>query len=143
MDQGAESYRRFLNGDDGGMTEIIRDYKDGLALFLTGITGDVLAAEELMEETFFRLLTKKPRFSGKSSFKTWLFSIGKQYQSGTGVFKTLCQSGKEIHFTLIVGTTTVKHCCVLSATTHQSYRNICNRFPRVIFNAYRYTIVGI
>jgi RNA polymerase sigma-70 factor (ECF subfamily) len=30
MDNGASSYRRFLEGDDNGIVEIIRDYKDGL-----------------------------------------------------------------------------------------------------------------
>lgn len=30
-----------------------------------------------MEEVFVRLVTKKPEFSGKSSFKTWLYSIAR------------------------------------------------------------------
>ena len=41
------------------------------------ITGDIGLAEEIMEETFFKIATKKPRYSGKSSFKTWLFAIGR------------------------------------------------------------------
>lgn len=77
MDNGEISYRRFLNGDDEGMVEIIRDYKDGLILYLSGITGNIVTAEEVMEDTFFKLVTKKPRFSGRSSFKTWLYSIGR------------------------------------------------------------------
>lgn len=77
MDNGEISYRRFLDGDDEGMVELIRDYKDGLILYLNGITGNILLAEEIMEDTFFKLVTKKPRFSGKSTFKTWLYSIGR------------------------------------------------------------------
>lgn len=34
MDNGAGSYRRFLAGNDTGMVELIRDYKDGLLLYL-------------------------------------------------------------------------------------------------------------
>ena len=34
MDLGASSYRRYLDGDDTGLTEIIRIYKDGLALYI-------------------------------------------------------------------------------------------------------------
>ena len=30
MDNGASSYRRFLDGDDNGITEIVENYKDGL-----------------------------------------------------------------------------------------------------------------
>ena len=77
MDNGASSYRRFLDGDDTGIVEILRDYKDGLILYLNGITGNIHTAEELMEDTFVKLVTKKPRFSGKSSFKTWLYAIGR------------------------------------------------------------------
>ncbi|MBQ6168405.1 MULTISPECIES: RNA polymerase sigma factor [Ruminococcus] len=77
MDNGAGSYLRYLSGDDNGLTEIIRDYNDGLVLYLNGITGNFCLAEELAEETFFKLAVKKPRFSGKSSFKTWLYSIGR------------------------------------------------------------------
>jgi len=77
MDNGAGSYRRFLKGDDTGIVEIIRDYKDGLMLYLNGIVGNIHIAEDLMEETFVKLVTKKPHFSGKSTFKTWLYAIGR------------------------------------------------------------------
>jgi len=77
MDNGASSYRRFLDGDDDGFVEIIRDYKDGLQFYLCSVTGNVFVAEELAEETFVKIVTKKPRFSGKSSFKTWLYTIGR------------------------------------------------------------------
>ena len=77
MDNGACSYRRFLDGDDSGLVEIIRDYKDGLILYLHGIVGNLHTAEELAEDTFVRLATKRPKDKGKSSFKTWLYAIGR------------------------------------------------------------------
>ena len=77
MDNGACSYRRFLDGDDTGLSEIVKDYKDGLTLYLNGIVSNVFVAEELMEETFFRLITKKPGFNPDHSFKTWLYTIGR------------------------------------------------------------------
>jgi RNA polymerase sigma-70 factor (ECF subfamily) len=77
MDNGAESYRRFLQGDDKAFVEIIRDYKDGLILYLNGFVNNILTAEELTEDVFFKLVTKKPRFNEKASFKTWLYSIGR------------------------------------------------------------------
>lgn len=30
-----------------------------------------------MEDTFFKLITKKPKYSGKSTFKSWLYAIGR------------------------------------------------------------------
>lgn len=77
MDNGACSYRRFLNGDDEGLTLIIKDYKDGLILYLNGYVNNIYVAEEIMEETFFKLAVKKPKFNEKSSFKTWLYTIGR------------------------------------------------------------------
>lgn len=77
MDNGDAGYRRFLDGDDSGIVELIRDYKDGLTLYLYGICGNLGTAEALMEDTFAKLAIKKPRFKGNSSFKTWLYAIGR------------------------------------------------------------------
>ena len=77
MDNGASSYRRFLDGDDTALAEIVRDYRDGLILYLNGIVNNISVAEELMEETLFKLITKKPRFNAKYAFKTWLYTIGR------------------------------------------------------------------
>jgi RNA polymerase sigma-70 factor (ECF subfamily) len=77
MDKGELYYRRYLEGDDTALVDMICDYKDGLILYLCGITGNFSLAEEFMEDAFFRIAAKKPRFSGKSSFKTWLFAIAR------------------------------------------------------------------
>lgn len=77
MDNGASSYRRFLDGDDKGLAEIVRDYKDGLILYLNSFVSNISIAEELMEETYFKIITKKPKFNAKHSFKTWLYTIGR------------------------------------------------------------------
>lgn len=77
MDNGASSYHRFLEGDLSGFTEIVRDYKDGLILYLCAFTNDINTAEDLAEDTFVKLGIKRPKDSGKSSFKTWLYTIGR------------------------------------------------------------------
>ena len=77
MDNGASSYRRFLDGDDKGIAEIVEGYKDGLILDLNGYVSNIFIAEELTEDTFFRLIAKKPKYSGKSTFKSWLYAIGR------------------------------------------------------------------
>lgn len=83
MDNGTDSYHRFLNGDKEGMVQIILNYKDGLTLYLCKITNNISLAEELMEDTFVQLYVKKPRFSGKSSFRTWLYAIGRNLTLNT------------------------------------------------------------
>ncbi len=77
MDSGMDSYRRFLSGDNSGLEEIICVYKDGLILYLHGVVNDLQLAEELTENTFVKLVVKRPRFSQQSAFKTWLYTIGR------------------------------------------------------------------
>lgn len=78
MDNGASSYRRFRDdGDESGLVEIIRDYKDGLIFYLNSYVGNIHTAEELAEDTFVLLGTKKPKDKGKGSFRTWLYTIGR------------------------------------------------------------------
>ena len=77
MDYGQQDYRLFLDGDEGALVRLIDTYKDGLLLYINGIVSDWTAAEDLTEDTFLKLVLKKPRFSAKSGFKTWLYTIGR------------------------------------------------------------------
>ena len=78
MDNGTFNYRRFRDGgDENGLVEIIKEYKDGLIFYLNSIVGNIHTAEELAEDTFVLLGTKKPRDKGTGSFKTWLYTIGR------------------------------------------------------------------
>lgn len=77
MDQATQYYRQFLAGDESALVQLIRDYRDGLMLYLNGVVLDLHVAEELTEDTFLKLVLKKPRFSARCSFKTWLYTIGR------------------------------------------------------------------
>lgn len=92
VDSGAEAYRRFLDGDNDALVEIIRDYKDVLIRFLLMDVRDLTVAEELMEDVFVRLYVKKPRFSGKSQFKTWLLGIARNV-----AHEHRCKTAKAAH----------------------------------------------
>ena len=77
MERGTQSYERFLAGDESGLAEIIRDYSDGLILYLNSFVNQISTAELLAEDTFVRLAVKKPRDRGTGSFRTWLYAIGR------------------------------------------------------------------
>lgn len=77
MDKGAESYLKYLSGDDEGIGEIVALYREKLIFFINGIVKNIYAAEDLTEDTFFKLMVKKPKFTPKYSFKTWLFTIAR------------------------------------------------------------------
>lgn len=70
-------YSRFLDGDREAFARIVDEYYDPLSLYLNTYFRDLNAAEEAAEDVFVKLATKKPRFSAKSSFKTWLYAIGR------------------------------------------------------------------
>jgi len=77
MQNGESSYRRYIAGDDNGLVELIRDYKDGLIFYLNSFVSNLTVAEELCEDAFVKLAVKKPRFREGSSFKTFLYAIGR------------------------------------------------------------------
>lgn len=73
-----ELYARFLAGDETGLTELIGLYREGLTRFLNGYVHNWATAEELMTETFVRLVVRRPRFTPRASFKTWLYTVGRR-----------------------------------------------------------------
>ena len=77
MDNGESSYRRFLEGDNEGLHKIICTYRAGLMLYLNSFVQNIHTAEDLAEDTFLEFMIKHPKFSGKSTFKTWLYAIGR------------------------------------------------------------------
>ena len=59
MDNGASSYRRFRDeGDESGLADIIREYRDGLIFYLNGFVNNIHVAEE---ENLERLFIKEER----------------------------------------------------------------------------------
>lgn len=54
-------YRRWLDGDETGLNELIKKYGGPLTLYINGYLHDVHESEDLMIEVFSYLFTKKPR----------------------------------------------------------------------------------
>jgi len=77
MFNGAEYYRRYINGDEQAFDMLMDAYHDGLILFINKIVGNYSVAEELAADTFVELILHKKRFLGNSDFKTYLYSIGR------------------------------------------------------------------
>ncbi len=70
-------YSRYLaEHDEKDFRILLERYREGLTLFLMGYVHNMEDAEELMLDTYAEVAAGA-HFSGKSSFKTWLFSIGK------------------------------------------------------------------
>ncbi len=76
MDVGGMNYQRYLAGDEEGLHELVDIYWDGLKWYINSIIHNIHDSEDIAEDVFVELMVKKPAFSGASSFKTWLYSIG-------------------------------------------------------------------
>lgn len=63
--------------DDSVFHRLYEAYHQDVFNFLTYLTGDRLLSEDLMHEVYIRVLKAYAGFEGKSSEKTWLFSIAK------------------------------------------------------------------
>lgn len=71
-------YQAYLKkGDQDALRCLLERHREGLTLFLFGFVRNAEDAEELMLDAFAEVAAGPTIFSGKSSFKTWLFSIGK------------------------------------------------------------------
>lgn len=73
-----ELYSLFLSTSDSRyLRELIARYREELTFFLYAFIRNKEDAEDIMLEAFSIAATERAKFSGRSSFKTWLFAIGR------------------------------------------------------------------
>lgn len=70
-----ECYRRFIEGDEPALGEIVRAYSDSMLLFTCDIVKNLRDAEEIVADAFVHIAVKKRAFRGDSQLKTYLYSI--------------------------------------------------------------------
>ncbi len=77
MDNGACSYRRYLDGEEAAFEQIVKDYFDPLTGFIDSYVHDMAAAEDIAIDTFSDLVVHKHRYNFRVPMKTYLFMIGR------------------------------------------------------------------
>ena len=77
MDNGASSYRRFLDGDEAAFESIMKELFRGLVFFIDGFVHDTHAAEDIAIDTFSDLIVHRHRYNFKVSLKTYLYMVGR------------------------------------------------------------------
>lgn len=77
MDNGASSYRRFLNGDEAAFDDLMEELFRGLVFFIDRYVHDTHAAEDIAIDAFSDLIVHRHRYSFKVSLKTYLFMVGR------------------------------------------------------------------
>ena len=77
MDNGASSYRRFLDGDEAAFDEILKELFNSLVFFINGYVHNIHTAEDIAIDTFSDLIVHKHRYNFKVKLKTYVFMIGR------------------------------------------------------------------
>ena len=77
MDNGAGSYRRFLDGDESAFDEVMKELFDKLVFFIDRYVHDIHAAEDIAIDVFSDLVVHKNRYNFKVKLKTYLFMLGR------------------------------------------------------------------
>lgn len=77
MDNGASSYRRFLDGDESAFDNIMKELFHNLVFFIDGYVHNVHTAEDIAIDAFSDLIVHPNRYNFKVSLKTYLFMIGR------------------------------------------------------------------
>ena len=77
MDNGASSYRRYLEGDQGAFDEIMKDYFDRVIFFINRYVNDINVAEDLAIDVFADLIIHRNRYNFSVSLNTYLCMLGR------------------------------------------------------------------
>ncbi|MBQ9428529.1 MAG: RNA polymerase sigma factor [Clostridia bacterium] len=77
MPNGTELYRRYADGDDKALEELVNLYRNGLILFINRFLHNPSVSEEIAADTFVELILHKKRFLGNSDFRTYLYAIAR------------------------------------------------------------------
>lgn len=70
-----QHYRRFLDGDEGALGDIVRACSDSMLLFTVSLVKSIRDAEEIVSDAFVQIAVKKHAFRGDAQLKTYLFAI--------------------------------------------------------------------
>jgi RNA polymerase sigma-70 factor, ECF subfamily len=71
----AELVAALRAGDEDTFRELVRDWHSALLRVARIFTPSTAVAEEVVQETWLRVLGALDRFEGRSSLKTWVFRI--------------------------------------------------------------------
>lgn len=68
---------RFKNGDAEAVTLIYERYKSGLFLFCVRLLSDHAAAEDVVQETFVKMIAERTHLKNPGSLKSWMYIIAR------------------------------------------------------------------
>lgn len=67
--------KRFQEGDESALEELIAEFSDGLFGFIYRYLGDRHEAADVLSETFTKAYRNRRTYRPRAKFQTWLFTI--------------------------------------------------------------------
>lgn len=71
--------RRVAAGEQSAFNELFDRYHPAVHSTALKLTGDALAAEEIVQDTFLKVWLKKDELTGLGNFKGWLYTIARNF----------------------------------------------------------------
>lgn len=68
---------RFRDGDAGAFERLLERHQRGVYNFVYRFVNDVELANDLLQETFLRVIKGAPGYSRKARFTTWMYTIAR------------------------------------------------------------------
>ncbi|MEU5542817.1 sigma-70 family RNA polymerase sigma factor [Streptomyces sioyaensis] len=66
------------SGDERAVEQFVRATQLDVRRYVTHLSGDPQATDDLVQDTYVRALRSLPRFEGRSSARTWLLTIARR-----------------------------------------------------------------
>jgi len=70
-----ELIARFQEGDIYAFEQLVRKYKEPLLNFVYRFIGDLVEAEDIVQDTFYRVYKNKHYYKEVAKFSTWIYTI--------------------------------------------------------------------
>lgn len=68
---------RFRDGDAVAFESLMRRHRTQVFTFLARLTADRARAEDLLQETWLRVVAAAPRWEPRARFRTWLYAVAR------------------------------------------------------------------
>ena len=70
-----ELIARFQKGDSYAFDQLVKRYKEPLLNFIFRFIGEISEAEDIVQETFYRVYKNKHYYKEVAKFSTWIYTI--------------------------------------------------------------------
>ena len=70
-------YNLFYHGETLAVKEIVLRFRKGLTLFVSAYVKNIHDAEDIVSDTFVKVIIKKPKIKDENYFKTYLYKVAK------------------------------------------------------------------